>query len=187
MHASDPISIGSPPPPRAPRLGMRRVPGHRSLPLVFLLGAASMGSSCNVALTKQLSKRACAANASFGCCSALAAPRPAACNATTMWTSTGCRGDFELDGKAVTCDGTTDSTEPEPCVPKPPAPPAPPTPCYTENNTAFACGAPCFCQETWNASEINSTDPIQYSDVFNLSLHLWQVIDLPCNVRREGG
>ena len=49
-------------------------------------------------------------------------------------------------------------------------PPPPPTPCFTENNTVFPCVAPCFCQDRWNSSQINSTDHIRYSSVYNLSL-----------------
>jgi hypothetical protein len=83
------------------------------------------GGGCSVALKKQLSKRKCALNVSYGCCAGLAAPPPG-CNAGAMWTSTGCRGDFELDGQAVECDDTTTSAKPSACAPKPPKPPPPP-------------------------------------------------------------
>lgn len=57
-----------------------------------------------------------------------------------------------------------------PCKKSKPKPPPPPTPCFTENNTVFPCVAPCFCQDRWNSSQINSTDHIRYSSVYNLSL-----------------
>ena len=57
-----------------------------------------------------------------------------------------------------------------PCTKSKPKPPPPPTPCFTENNTIFPCVAPCFCQDRWNSSQINSTDHIRYSSVYNLSL-----------------
>jgi dienelactone hydrolase len=128
-------------------------------------------SGGGVVLQKQLSKSACTINVSFGCCSSLAMPVHG-CNSTSIWTSSGCRGEFMLgNNHSVTCDSTSPSTEPQPCVPKPPPPPAP---CFTGNNTAFACTASCFCTQRWSSDEINSTDHIQYSSVYNLSLHMWQ-------------
>jgi len=81
---------------------------------------------CDVALMKQLSKRACTFSASFGCCSTLPAPAPKGCNATAIWTSTGCRGEFTVDGKQTTCNGGSDSPTAVPCVPVPPPPALPP-------------------------------------------------------------
>ena len=86
---------------------------------------AGGGGSCGVSLHKQISKRPCTLNVSYGCCAALPKP-PAGCNSSTMWTSTGCRGEFVLGGRPITCDGTSTSTEPLACVPQPPPPPPPP-------------------------------------------------------------
>lgn len=50
--------------------------------------------TCSLSLTQQLSKAACTPATSFGC----------SADNSSVWTSGGCRGVFELNGASVTCD-----------------------------------------------------------------------------------
>jgi len=83
--------------------------------------AASGGDTCSVTLARQLSnKHACTLGASFGCFD----------GNKTMWTSDGCRGVFECDGKTVSCDmrGNTDERHFCDCSESTPTPAPSPVP-----------------------------------------------------------
>jgi hypothetical protein len=75
-------------------------------------------SSCIARVTKQISHHPCTLNVSFGC---------SPTNHSEMWTSSGCRADFELNGVATACVETTESTTHQLCN-KPPLPPPTPHP-----------------------------------------------------------
>ena len=47
-------------------------------------------------------------------------------------------------------------------------------PCYDNNNTVFACPAKCFCDPTYGEDEVLDTDNIEYSEKYNLLLHLFE-------------
>ena len=46
--------------------------------------------------------------------------------------------------------------------------------CYDKNNTVLACPAKCFCDPTYSEDEVLDTDKIEYSDKYNLLLHLFE-------------
>ena len=56
--------------------------------------SAAPQPSCAVSLTRQLSVSPCTLGASFGC----------SADNSSVWTSGGCRGVFQLNGAPVTCD-----------------------------------------------------------------------------------
>ncbi len=66
---------------------------------------------CSVSLTQQLSKAACSPGVSFGC----------GADNSSVWTSGGCRGVFECNGGAVTCDVNGTGTHACACPGTPPA------------------------------------------------------------------
>ena len=51
---------------------------------------------------------------------------------------------------------------------------APHEQCQNGSSHSFNCPAPCFCGATWNASEVQSTDGLVYSQKYGLSLHMFQ-------------
>ena len=104
---------------------------------------------CEVSMTKQLSNSKCTEGKSFGCYDGLLG----------MWTNDGCRGEFECDGKKITCDSNfppspSDATNPGlfNCSCDTPdtalstaAPPPPPPPVDPNDPTA----QPAFDDSSW--------------------------------------
>jgi len=62
-------------------------------PIMKCTAAPGPSGPCSVSLTKQHSDAACTDGDTFGCF-----------DNSTMWTDGGCRGEFQCDGKDVTCD-----------------------------------------------------------------------------------
>ena len=46
--------------------------------------------------------------------------------------------------------------------------------CYDKNNTVFSCPAKCFCEPTYSEDQVLDTDNIEYSEKYNLLLHLFE-------------
>jgi hypothetical protein len=128
---------------------------------------------CAVTLTKQLSKSSCTLDTTYGCVGNNHASTTS--GSALIWAADGCRGVFACGGATgVECDSDRGQNKTCECKKSPPPPPpGPAPPCFTANNTALPCTG-CFCAERWSKTELNDTDHIVYSDVYNLSLHLWQ-------------
>ena len=47
-------------------------------------------------------------------------------------------------------------------------------PCLNASNPHFDCPAPCFCNATWNAADVLSTDGLLFSPKYNLRLHMFE-------------